>query len=275
MTFFSVSTWSLHRLLGPMHKIVWDEERNMHLTEIQQQDHVIQLLELPKILAEKGFSALEVCYFHFHRTDQPYLDCFKKACEEANIRIYTLLMDYGDLSSPDENRVQADIQLIKKWIDIAAIIGAERVRIIGSEAEPTNREALKRMSKHLNELVSYAEEQGVKILTENFQSLLSTSENCLYLVQQSEGKVRLISDFGNIKGPEKYNELAKMIPFSDSVHAKPHFDENGFPDVEEFQQCLDLLKEADYDGPIVIIYDGPGDMLEGVERVKKIIENYL
>ncbi len=50
---------------------------------------------------------------------------------------------------------------------------------------------------------------------------------------------------------------------------------DGIPDKEEFRRCLDLLKQANYNGPIVIIYDGPGDMWEGIERVKKIVEAYL
>ncbi|MCJ7843550.1 hypothetical protein MUB24_22275 [Lederbergia sp. NSJ-179] len=112
-------------------------------------------------------------------------------------------------------------------------------------------------------------------MTENFRTLSSTSENCLYIMNQSEGKIRLITDFGNMGGAEKYDELAKIIPYSDSIHAKPYYDAEGIPDEEEFRRCLNLLKQANYDGPIVIIYDGPGDMWEGIDRVRKIGKDYL
>lgn len=275
MSYLSISTWSLHRLLGPLRWTAWDDKQKKHITNIEEQDAVIDLLDLPAILKEKGFQAFELCHFHFPLTDALYLQRLKKACEDAGIRLYTLLLDYGDLSSSDGLRVEADIQLIKEWIDIAAEVGAERVRVVAGDASPDDKEALIRASQHFNELATYAHKQGVKIITENFRSLLSTSENCLHIVNQSNDQIKLITDFGNMNGAVKYNELAAIIPYSDSIHAKPQYDPDGIPDKEEFRRCLDLLKQANYNGPIVIIYDGPGDMWEGIERVKKIVEAYL
>lgn len=275
MSYLSVSTWSLHRLLGPLRWTAWDDKQKKHITKIEQQETVIDLLDLPAILKEKGFQAFELCHFHFPLTDALYLQRLKKACEDAEIRLYTLLLDYGDLSSTDKLRVEADVQLIREWIDIAATVGAERVRVIAGDAPADDQEALTRVSQHLNELAAYAHQQGVKIVTENFRTLSSTSENCLYIVNQSNGQVRLITDFGNMSGDEKYNELANIIPYSESIHAKPHYNAEGIPDEEEFRRCLDLLKQANYNGPIVLIYDGPGDMWEGIERAKVIVEDYL
>ena len=85
----------------------------------------------------------------------------------------------------------------------------------------------------------------------------------------------MITDFGNFKGSAKYEELATILPYSKSIHAKAHFDADGIPDEEEFRKCLELLPQANYDGPISLIYDGPGDMWEGIDRVRKIVEDYL
>ncbi|GIN72139.1 xylose isomerase [Bacillus sp. J14TS2] len=275
MSYLSVSTWSLHRLLGPLRWTAWDNAQKKHITKLEQQDNVIDLLDLPTILKEKGFAAFELCHFHFPFTDSLYLQRLKKACTDANMRLYTLLLDYGDLSSTDTQRVDADMELIKEWIDIAAEVGAERVRVVAGDAPADDQDALSRVSQYLHELAVYAGQKGVKIITENFRTLSSTSENCLYIVNQSDEQIRLITDFGNMSGAEKYNELARIIPYSDSIHAKPQYDKDGIPDQDEFRRCLDLLKQAHYDGPIVIIYDGPGDMWEGIERTKKIVEDYL
>lgn len=275
MSYLSVSTWSLHRELGPLHWTVWDEDENTHRVNIEEQPQNIKLTELPAMLQSKGFQAVEICHFHFQQTDSAYLQELQTALKKADILLHTLLVDYGDISSHDEIRSQQDLQLIKNWIDIAHEVGAERVRVIAGASSPDDDEALKRSVKHMNELVAYAKPLGVRIITENFDSLASTANNCVHLVQQSNEQIGLITDFGNFSGQTKYEDIAKILPYSDSIHAKAMFDADGKPNAEEFETCLNLLLKANYDGPITLIYDGPGDMWAGIERVKKIVEPYL
>lgn len=275
MSYLSVSTWSLHRNLGPLRWTEWDNQEKQHVTNIEEQAETTTLLELPAALAAKGFQAVEICHFHFPHSDADYLQQLRTALKEANITLHTLLLDYGDISSTDEDRTQADIQFIKEWIDIASTVGAKQIRIIAGDASPKDTSALERVSKHLNSLAQYAEERNVRVVTENFRSLASTAENCLHIVENSNQKVALIADFGNFTGSTKYEELAKILPYSTSVHAKPNYDGEGIPEEAEFRKCLDLLQAANYEGPINIIYDGPGDMWAGIERVKRIVEEYL
>ncbi|KRF13496.1 hypothetical protein [Paenibacillus sp. Soil787] len=85
----------------------------------------------------------------------------------------------------------------------------------------------------------------------------------------------LTSDFGNFKGTEKYGELAKTVPHSESIHAKAQTNADGYPDEAEFIRCMEVAKQAEYEGPITLVYDGPGDMWEGIERVRKLAAPYM
>lgn len=275
MSFLSVSTWSLHRNLGPLHWTNWDEIKQTHVTNVDPQPELTKLLELPAILAEKGFKAVEIGHFHMRDTSDEYLLQLKEAIKRAGIIFYTLLLDYGDISSSDDNRRIADIAWLKSWIEIAAKVGAERVRIIGGQSNPTNQEAIARSVDALKELSRYADARGVRVVTENFRPLTSTAENCLALLEACDEKIGLIADFGNLSGDNKLSQLAKIIPRSESIHAKAITDEQGLPDSEELQRCLNLVKTAEYAGPIVIIYDGPHDMWAGIERVKELVLDYL
>lgn len=275
MSYLSLSTWSLHRKLGPLHWTVWDKLEKRHRVNVENQPEKINLLDLPAILHAKGFKAMEVCHFHFQRTDSDYLQKLRNACHEANILFHTLLVDYGDISSADETRRNMDVEFIKHWIDIASEVGAERVRVVAGESAPDDHEALRRTMNQLNKLIEYAKPLDVRIVTENFLSLTSKAENCLQLIHGTNKEMGIITDFGNFKGAEKYEELEKILPYSDSIHAKANFDSDGIPDVEEFQKCLDLLPKINYNGPITLIYDGPFNMWKGIERVRKIVEPYL
>jgi sugar phosphate isomerase/epimerase len=258
-----------------MHWTSWDEQNQTHSIKVEVQPELTSLLKLPALLAQKGFSALEIGHFHFPETSEAYLHKLKHSIYEAGIRFYTLLIDYGDISSGDETRRQADIAWIKVWIDIASTAGAERVRIIAGQAEPTDMEALARSAEALKLLSVYADSRGVKAITENFRPLTSVADNCLALLEACGDRLGLISDFGNFSGVNKYDDLTKTVSHSESIHAKAKTDENGFPDVKEFKQCLDIVKASGYEGPIVLVYDGPYDMWDGIDRIKDIVSPYL
>ena len=59
------------------------------------------LLDIPAQVAAHGLGKLEVCHFHFPSTEPGYLAEFRAAVEAAGIEFYTLLIDEGDLTSPD------------------------------------------------------------------------------------------------------------------------------------------------------------------------------
>jgi len=275
MPFLSLTSWSLHRNLGPLRWTRWDANHRRQITVIQDQPELITLLELPAILASKGFKSMEVCDFHFPDTSEAYLQKLKSSFVEAGVRFYTLLIEYGDISSADAARRESDIAWIKGWIDIAAHAGAERVRIIAGDAEPGDKEALQRSADAFQELSKYAGALGVRVVTENFHSLTSIADNCLALLSACGDGLGLTSDFGNFKGDGKYSDLARTIPHSESIHAKAQTDADGFPEETDFLRCMQIVKDAGYEGPITLVYDGPGDMWAGIERVRQLAAPYL
>ncbi len=275
MIYLSLTTWSLHRNLGPLHWTRWDELKGEHFLDIQDQPETISLLELPRELAAKGYSALEIGHFHIRDTSDDYLQKLRHAFESAGIPFYTLLADYGDISSSDEARRSADIEWVKQWIDIASKAGAERVRVIAGDTDASDTAALQRSADALRILCDYAASRNVRVITENFRPLSYTADNCLSLLESCGDRLGLTSDFGNFKGDDKFQELAKIVPHSESIHAKAITSAEGFPNVAEFTQCMEVVKKSGYQGPITIVYDGPNDMWAGIERVKVLVKPYL
>ncbi|TVY03281.1 sugar phosphate isomerase/epimerase family protein [Cohnella terricola] len=274
MSYISVSTWSLHRMLGPLRWTYWDADSTTHRTHVEDQPQTHSLLDLPGEAARRGYRAIEVCHFHFPSTDTTYLQDLRRSFDTSGIGFDTLLLDYGDLTAADETRRNADIRLFRDWIGIAAQCGANRIRLVAGEASPTDEQAIRRSAAALSELAEYAGILGVRVVTENFKPMTSTGESCLKLLDSAGSGVGMITDFGNFHGDAKYAEIAQIAPISSSIHAKPAYDDKGNPDEEEFARCLEAMP-SDYDGAYVLIYDGPGDMWEGLERVKKLVESHI
>lgn len=273
MSYLSLSTWSLHRNLGPLRWTIWNEETGEHNTSVQEQPLIHTLLELPAEAARRGYQAVEVCHFHFPSTEPAYLAEVKQAFEKAGLSFDTLLLDYGDITSSSERRVTADLSLIREWIDIASLCGAKQIRVVAGEALPTDDEAILASASRLSELSAYGRTVGVKVVTENFKSLTSTGASCMKLFDAWGEHASTITDFGNFHGVHKYEELALTTPLSVSIHVKPQYDENGYPNESELRKCLDAVSA--FSGAFVLIYDGPGDMWEGLERVKSIASSYI
>ncbi|KRF13495.1 hypothetical protein [Paenibacillus sp. Soil787] len=93
MPFLSLTSWSLHRNLGPLRWTRWDDNTRTQITATQDQPELISLLELPAVLAKKGFKSLEVCHFHLPDTREAYLQRLKQAFTEADLQFYTLLIE--------------------------------------------------------------------------------------------------------------------------------------------------------------------------------------
>ena len=275
MPFLSLTTWSLHRNLGPLRWTYWDEEAKTQGTAMDEQPQTISLLDLPALLRENGFQAMELCHFHLPETSTAYLDKLRESIVRSGIRLYTLLADYGDLTNPDEWRREADMEWMKKWIDVASALGAERIRIIAGDGDPADAEAVRLAAAQLKRLIRYASDKQVRIVTENFHDLASTAANCISLLDICGEELGLTTDFGNFAGEGKLAELGATIPRSESIHAKAITDGQGRPNEEEFKKCMDLVRSSGYEGPITLVYDGPGDMWEGINRVKALVQPYL
>ncbi|RAP73631.1 sugar phosphate isomerase/epimerase family protein [Paenibacillus montanisoli] len=275
MSYLSVSTWSLHRLLGPLRFTAWNAETGKHEQSVQEQPQALTLLELPAELARRGYQAAEVCHFHFPSVEPAYLHQLREAFSAANLSFDTLLLDYGDLTSEDAMKREEDIRFMREWIDIAALAGAKQIRIIAGDAKPDQDEAIRMSADALIELGRYATEKGVRVISENFKALTSTGSSCVKLLERVGDAADFITDFGNFKYPTKYEEFALTLPRSVSVHAKAQYDGDGLPDREEFIRCLETVRTAKFNGAIVLIYDGPGDMWAGLDRIKEIVAEYL
>jgi sugar phosphate isomerase/epimerase len=236
---------------------------------------VITLLDLPAEAAARGYQAIEVCHFHFPSTEPAYLEQLRSSFDAAGIKFDTLLLDYGDLTTTDATRKSADLSLIRHWIDTASLSGAKQIRVIAGEASPTDEEALQASAASLDELAHYAASKGVHVITENFKALTSTAGSSLKLLAQAGEHVGFITDFGNYHGEGKIAEIGETAPLSVSVHVKSTYDQAGFPDEPELITYLNQVQEVGYEGAYVLIYDGPGDMWEGLNRVKTIVEPYI
>ncbi len=65
----SISSWTLHRLLGS----TWYHEENGSLTNRNDETPELVLTDVPRAAADHGIETLELCHFHFPNVNDDYL----------------------------------------------------------------------------------------------------------------------------------------------------------------------------------------------------------
>ena len=279
MTRIMTSSWSLHRTLGQS-MYQWPDLAGKPVLEGDGRGE-IALLELPAQLALRGIGMLEICHFHFPRLDDGYINELRQALAENGVELFSVLIDAGDITHPDPEERKGETGWICAWMRIAARCGARCVRVIAGNAEPgaegdwRDQKAVQISAEGLRQLAGVGRQLGLRVITENFRALGGKAGALNAILDLCEGTVGLCVDFGNFKGPDKYDELAALMPRATSVHAKANFREELQMDRTDFERCLQLTTDAAFAGPYSLIFSSSGDEWGGVARTKEVVEAWL
>lgn len=267
----SVSTWSLHRQLG--RPGFTGPANGMHIPIETHNKGPISLLELPNHVAEFGIHTLEICHFHLPSVERAYLSELRAALADADVELFSLLIDDGDITHPAE--AARDIAWIETWLDIAGELDAKCARVIGGKAAPSET-TIAQSRNVLAQLAKLAETVGVRLMSENWFSIFSTPDNVNAILGELDGKVGLCLDFGNWRGETKYDDLGAIASLAESCHTKAHFTAPRQMEKDDYVQCLELTRKAGFSGPHTLIYDGPGDdEWEGLALEREVVKPYL
>ncbi|AHG49808.1 sugar phosphate isomerase (plasmid) [Rhizobium leguminosarum bv. trifolii CB782] len=269
---FAVSTWSLHRLLGPVYGYSPDPDKSAAPKE-PYGPGAAELIDMPAALAARGIHRLEVCSFHLPSLDAAYLSELHDAMTASDVLFQTLLVEDGDPSHPET--AGRDVRWMAEWIDIAAALGAQKMRVIAGKEKPTE-ENLSRSAGHLGWLAERAEGSGVRVVVENWFDLLPSPVEMNWLLDRLDGKVGLNGDLGNWAAPAKYEGLADIMRRAEICHAKADYGVAGL-DADDYRKCLEMCERAGYAGPFTLIYDSPffSDEWDGILLQKAFIEDFL
>lgn len=264
----ALTSWSVHHSLGAP-TILGDAADGGPTRHEPTKHATMALRDVPARMREADIGTFEICHFHFPSTAPDYLRELRAAVEDAGIELFTLLIDAGDITDPDAERRAADVAMIKSWIDVAATVGAQGVRVVAGDGAADDHAALLRSAEELRYLAAYGAERGVRVRTENFKSLTSTAANCNELLDALGGAVGFCADMGNFPAAARVQEFSRVVPRADVVHTKASYDADGRIEPEQLYACLDASIAAGFDGPYTLVFDRPGDEWNGIMTLKE------
>lgn len=259
-----------------------------------------------KAAYDLGFDAIEF-------TDMQGED-YETQCENAR-KIRAEADKYGvkvisytiaaQLYQETEEEICAEIERIKKQVDIAAILGCPTMRhdttfkYGETDAGRSFDLMLPTIARAAREITEYAATKGIKTCTENHGFISQDSDRVERLVNAvNNGNFGVLVDMGNFTCADEQPHLAvsRVAPYAFHVHAKDFIIRDkeckvlggfwtrgasylipvavGEGDVP-VERCLRILRIAGYDGYVTIEYEGSADSFEGIKIAKANLDKYI
>jgi hypothetical protein len=127
----------------------------------------LDILDFPDMIAERyGVHRVELQHSHFASTEPAYLEEYRARLKKAKSQMNQINVEFGalNISSPDPVLRLETIDLTKKWIDHAVILGCPRVMVNqGTLALEVRQSAIETL-KTIN---AYAKTKKVFVTMEN------------------------------------------------------------------------------------------------------------
>jgi hypothetical protein len=127
----------------------------------------LDILDLPDMIAERyGVHHVELQHAHFASTEPGYLEEYRGRLKKAKSQMNQINVEFGTLniSSPDPVLRLETIDLTKKWIDHAVILGCPRIMVNQGTLAPEVRQSAIDTLMTVN---AYAKTKKVFITMEN------------------------------------------------------------------------------------------------------------
>lgn len=235
----------------------------------------IPLLDLPAFVAKDGITTLELCHFHLPTIHPDYLSQLKTAIDSAGLTLENILIDRGNLSDPDDEAWEAEIELDKMWFRITAELGGNGCRV-DCGTEPPTPAAKARSAEALQQLADYAASLGLTLTTENFKATSVHPEHLLDIIKMVDRPIKLCVDFGNAANSgDKFGTMQKLLPLGTSLHCKGEYLPNGSLDRTDLEQSLKLVKSARFSGFASLIVDETENEWDKTLELKREMEAIL
>jgi len=232
-------------------------------------------LEMPAFLdycADHGCAGAELTsYFFPSDVTREYLLALRRQAWLRGIAISGTSV--GNTFTHDAGpQRDAEIALVKKWVDHAAILGTSHVRVFAGNVQKgqTEAQAVKNCIGALEECAEYAGKQGVFLGIENHGGIVARPAGLLAILRAVQSPwVGINLDTGNFHGADPYAELAECAPYAVNVQVKTEIRREGAKTGEpaDLARFVKILRDANYQGWVVLEYEAKEDPAQAVPLI--------
>jgi sugar phosphate isomerase/epimerase len=226
-------------------------------------------MDLDRVLdycAELGFAAIDPTGYYFPGyPDTPsneYLYRIKR-------RAFLLGLDISgtgvrnDFTVPDARKREADVELVKKWIECAARLSAPVLRVFSGRGVPaghSEEEVYGWVADAIRKCAEHGRRYGVMVVLQNHDDFIKTADQTLRVLEMVNSEwLGLNLDIGSFRTGDAYAEIAKAAPFAVTWQIKENIGLYGKEVKTDLRRIVQIVNEAGYRGYLPLETLGAGD----------------
>ncbi|NOZ27702.1 MAG: sugar phosphate isomerase/epimerase [Chloroflexi bacterium] len=244
------------------------------------------LTDMIRAAADYGVSGIELLGVQFESTERSYLNDLKYTALKNGIEICAVSAHHNFVN-PDPEERRRQMEIVTKWVDVAAYLGAGVVRVFGGRwgtipdfdaymaaggKEPplegyTDEQALGWVIEAFQMCTYYAEQHGVVLGLENHWGFTGDAEGTRRILEGVGSPwLRVILDTGNFL-TDAEAQRAALAPYAVMVHAKTYVGGGIYYTLEiDYRQVRELLERVGFRGYISLEFEGKAHPDEGIPQ---------
>ena len=235
--------------------------------------------DLVHMAVDTGVDGLDLTVYWFPSTGDEFLLPLKALAYRNGVEIYSISIR-SDMCRPTPEQRQKELTEVKKWVDVAAKLGAGHIRVFGGVVPKGESEdqAARWVVEVLREASAYSGSKGVILGLENHGGITAKASRIVEIVKAVNSPwVGVNLDTGNFES-DTYNQIAQILPYSVNVQFKMEIREGGQRVASDWDRLTRMLADAGYRGYMALEYEAkedPGTTVPGLlQRLNALARKY-
>ena len=184
-----------------------------------------------------------------------------------------------EMCQSDPAKREAELGIIKKWVDAAELLGASHVRVFGGKVPDgaTDAQGVEWAAETMKPACDYAAQKGIILGIESHHGITSKAANIIAILKRVDSPYAGCNlDISNWDD-DPYPQIESLIPYATHTHIRPWWGgDRRIPlDLDRIWQ---MFAKGGYQGFMSVEYEDEEDEMTGVpklvERVKALCKKY-
>jgi sugar phosphate isomerase/epimerase len=232
--------------------------------------------------AKENFDAIDITGYYFpgypEIPSDDYIFHLKRKAHQLGLAISGTGIR-NEFADPDKTKRIAEIAFVKKWIEVAAKLGAPVIRIFTGKTLPANytwEQVETWIVEDIKTCVEYGKQHGVIVAVQNHNDFIKTADQMIDVIKKIDSNwFGLILDTGSFVTLEPYSEIKKTANYAVNWQVKEKLNYNGNIVDMDLEKLFSIVKASSYRGYLPIETLSPGDPFQIVPPFLKLVRNAL
>jgi sugar phosphate isomerase/epimerase len=224
--------------------------------------------DIVRMAADVGADGIDLTTYWFADTNDDTLFQLKRLAYRSGVSIYHIGIR-ARMAQPTAELQAAEVETVRKWVDVAERLGASGVRIFGGAVPKgaTEEQAIAWAVETLKRCAEVAGKKGITLGVEDDGGITTNAGPTIEIVKKAASPWAGINlDIGNFPD-DGYAQIEMCAPYATNVHFKTAVHVNKQKTPADWPRVLKILGAAGYKGYLSLEYEEEEDPVHIVPQL--------